>query len=138
MMKKTFQHFTTLLVVSMGLLVVSCSYTHPSLRPKPSRKAVLKPQVTIHNHSDRDIVVGVDGPESRFVDIPAGSHRKLYLKSGAYKYAGSHRKLYLKSGAYKYAVAAEHISPVTGHKTFKPNHRYTWNFGLKQVHGVSF
>lgn len=121
-MKKTFQHFTTLLVVSMGLLVVSCSYTHPSLRPKLSRKAVLKPQVTIHNHSDRDIVVGVDGPETRFVDIPAGNHRKLYLKSGA----------------YKYAVAAEHISPVTGHKTFKPNHRYTWNFGLKQVHGVSF
>lgn len=121
-MKKTFQHFTLLLVAFSGLLVVSCSYTHPSLRPKPSRKAVLKPQVTIHNHSNRDIVVGVDGPESRFVDIPAGAHRKLYLKSGA----------------YKYAVAAEHISPVTGHKTFKPNHRYTWNFGLKQIHGVSF
>lgn len=121
-MKNTFQHFTLLLVAFSGLLVVSCSYTHPSLRPKPSRKAVLKPQVTIHNHSNRDIVVGVDGLESRFVDIPAGAHRKLYLKSGA----------------YKYAVAAEHISPVTGHKTFKPNHRYTWNFGLKQVHGVSF
>jgi len=121
-MKKTFQHFTLLLVAFSGLLVVSCSYTHPSLRPKPSRKAVLKPQVTIHNHSNRDIVVGVDGPESRFVDVPAGAYRKLYLKSGA----------------YKYAVAAEQISPVTGHKTFKPNHRYTWNFGLKQVHGVSF
>lgn len=111
-----------LAVVCAILSLVSCSYTHPDLRPRPSRKAVLKPQVTIHNHSERAIVVGVDGPESRFIDIPASSHRKIYLKSGA----------------YKYAVAAEHISPVTGHKTFKANHRYTWNFGVKQLRGLSF
>lgn len=83
---------------------------------------MLKPQVTIHNHSERDIVVGVDGPESRFIEVPAGAHRKVYLRSGA----------------YKYAVAAEHISPVTGNKTFKANHRYTWNFGVNQVQGLSF
>jgi hypothetical protein len=121
-MKKTFQHFTLLFVAFSALLVVSCSYTHPSLRPKPSKKAVLKPQVTIHNHSQQDIVVGVDGPESRFIEVPVGEHRKIYLKSGN----------------YMYAVAAEHINPVTGHKTFKPNHRYTWNFGVKQMRGLSF
>ena len=56
---------------------------------------MLKPQVTIHNHGpDREIVVGVDGPESRIMKM---SPQVLS------------RELYLKSGAYKYAVAAEHI-----------------------------
>lgn len=106
----------------MGFLLASCSYTHPDLRPKQPVKAVLKPQLTIHNHSQQDIVVGVDGPESRFVEIPVGEHRKIYLRSGS----------------YKYAIAAEHISPVTGNKTFKANHRYTWNLGVKQMRGLSF
>ena len=121
-MKKA-HHVLVLLALTWGASsVVSCSYTHPDLRPKPSRGDALKPHVTIHNHSQQDIVVGVDGPESRLIAIPAGNHRKIYLRSGA----------------YQYAVAAEHISPVTGHKTFKANHRYTWNFGVKQVPGVSF
>jgi hypothetical protein len=119
---KRFSCLGILAMVTASVLLASCSYTHPDLRRKPSRKVVSKPQVTIHNHSQKDIVVGVDGPESRFIEIPEGEHRKIYLKSGN----------------YKYAVAAEHISPVTGHKTFKPNHRYTWNFGVKQMRGLSF
>lgn len=121
-MNMSSRYLSLLTVICAGLSLVSCSYTHPDLRPRPSRKAALKPLLTIHNHSERAIVVGVDGPESRFIDIPASSHRVLHLKPGA----------------YKYAVAAEHISPVTGDKTFKANHRYTWNFGVKQVPGVSF
>ncbi|MGB2090478.1 MAG: hypothetical protein ACPH2J_01105 [Akkermansiaceae bacterium] len=115
--------FLALLVaIITAVLHTSCSPTGSAQRGKPARKMVLKPQVTIHNTSKRDIVVGVDGPESRIVNVAAGSKRTLVLKSGT----------------YKYAVAAENMHPTTGERKFEPNHRYTWNFEINQLQGVSF
>ena len=115
--------FLALLVVIISAGVpMSCSPMGSAQRGKPVRKMVLKPQVIIHNTSKRDIVVGVEGPESRIINIAAGSKRTLVLKSGT----------------YKYAVAAEKMHPTTGEKKFEPNHRYTWNFEINQMQGVSF
>ena len=121
-MSRLMQYLAMLLTVISGLMIVSCSHISPVGQSKHGRKLVFKPKVTIENSSDREIVVGVDGPESRIIKVPARASRVIYLKSGA----------------YKYAVAAENIEAAAGSKTFKPNHQYTWNFGLNQISGVAF
>jgi len=121
-MGKTVQQLTLLLAALSGLMIASCAHISPVNKSKHGRKPVFKPKVTIKNGSDREIVVGVDGPESRIIKIPARASRVIYLKSGA----------------YKYAVAAENIDAVSGKKTFKPNHQYTWNFGVNPLSGVAF
>ncbi len=103
--------YLALMVVAISaVLPMACSPMGSAQRGKPARKMVLKPQVTINNTSKREIVVGVEGPESRI----------------------------MKSGTYKYAVAAENMHPTTGERKFEPNHRYTWNFEINQLQGVSF
>ena len=111
-----------LLVTLSSMVIISCAHISPVGHSKHGRKLVFKPKVTIENSSDREIVVGVDGPESRIIKVPARASRVIYLKSGA----------------YQYAVAAENIEAASGSKTFKPNHQYTWNFGLNQISGVAF
>jgi hypothetical protein len=121
-MSRLMQYLAMLLSVISGLMMASCSHISPVGQSKHGRKLVFKPKVTIENSSDREIVVGVDGPESRIIKVPARASRVIYLKSGA----------------YQYAVAAENIEAASGSKTFKPNHQYTWNFGLNQISGVAF
>ena len=121
-MSRLMQYLAMLLTVISGLMIVSCSHISPVGQSKHGRKLVFKPKVTIENSSDREIVVGVDGPESRIIKVPARASRVIYLKSGA----------------FKYAVAAENIDAADGSKTLKPYHQYTWNFGLNQISGVAF
>jgi hypothetical protein len=115
-------HLVLLVALVMAMLSVSCSHISPINKPKRGGKVLLKPRVTIRNQSDREIVLGLDGPEVRLIRIPASASRKVELKPGA----------------YQYALAAENIQAVSGNKHFKANHAYTWNLGVDQVQGVSF
>jgi hypothetical protein len=74
----------------------------------------MKPQVTIRNNSNREIVLGVSGPETRFITIPARSSGTIALHSGT----------------YKYAAKARNTPVISGYKTFGTDTRYNWNFGI--------
>lgn len=107
-------YLAAILVIALtSLFMSSCAPT-----PAPSRPSyttvVAKPRITIQNNSYRSIVVGVQGPERRFISVPARSSRTVYLKSGV----------------YKYAAAAKGVKTISGYKTFSTNRRYTWKFGV--------
>ena len=114
-MKKVIQLSALAAIVLTSMFVSSCA-TPP---PAPSRPATYttyaqKPRVTIRNNSYRNIVVGVRGPETRMISVPARSSRTVYLRSGV----------------YKYAAAARNTRTISGYKSFSANRRYTWNFGV--------
>ena len=88
-------------VPSLGLL--SCATTKPSPPPTSSQppRIAYKPLVTIRNNSYKNIVLGLRGPKTRFVSIPARSSRSLNLLSGNYKYAATAKNTNIISG-YQY------------------------------------
>lgn len=94
----------------------SCSSTKPSPRPTDSQspRIVYKPLVTIRNNSYKSIVLGLRGPETRFVSIPARSSRSVNLLSGT----------------YKYAATAKNTNTISGYKYFGTDRKYTWNFSV--------
>lgn len=98
-------------LASLGL--TNCSSPPP--KPTPTytpRKIVYKPLVTIRNNSYKSIMLGLKGPETRFVSIPARSSRSINLSSGS----------------YKYAATAKNTNTISGYKYFGTNRKYTWNF----------
>ena len=56
-------------------------------------------------------MVGFQGPETRFITVPANSTRELNLKSGT----------------YKWAFASKNAATISGYRTFEVNQRYDWN-----------
>ena len=114
-MKKMFQLAAMAAVVVSGMLATSCAPSAATSRTyKPTTTYVRKPVVTIRNNSYRNVVIGVQGPERRFISVPARSKRTVVLRSGV----------------YKYAAAARNARTISGYKTFVANRRYTWNFGV--------
>ena len=111
-MKKLIQLSIITAVAFTSMFISSCAPT-----PTPSRTSstyVNKPRITIRNNSYRNIVVGVEGPERRFISVSSRSSRVVYLKSGV----------------YKYAAAAKNTRTISGYKSFSANRRYTWSFGV--------
>ncbi len=104
-------------VVLASIFISSCTQPAPvSSRPAYTPTTyVLKPRITIRNNTYKTLVVGVRGPESRMVSVPARSSRLVTLRSGV----------------YKYAAAAKNTRTISGYKTFTANRSYTWNFGTR-------
>ena len=103
------------LLASGVLAVTSCGSSPSPSRPSSSQtnnSAVNKPEVTIRNNTYKPIVIGLKGPETRFVSIPARSSRTVNLRSGS----------------YQYAAAAKNTKTISGYKYFSANRNYTWNF----------
>lgn len=96
------------------LFFSSCAPTTTPSRSSTYTSYAQKPRVTIRNNSYKTIVVGVQGPERRFITVNPRSYRVVYLRSGS----------------YKYAAAAKNTRTISGYKYFGPNKRYTWNFGV--------
>ena len=94
----------------------SCGSTKPAPRPTYSQtpRVVFKALVTIRNNSYKSIVLGLRGPETRFISIPARSSRSVNLLSGT----------------YKYAATAANTNTVSGYKYFGTDRKYTWNFSV--------
>ncbi|MFK7910636.1 MAG: hypothetical protein AB8F34_08535 [Akkermansiaceae bacterium] len=116
-MKKIIQISAIASVVLSAILATSCAPTPPQVPNRPTYRPathVKKPIVTIRNNSYRSIVVGVQGPERRFITVPARSSKTVSLRSGT----------------YKYAAAAKNTRTISGYKSFSVNRRYTWNFGV--------
>ena len=112
-MKRIIQLVALASIALTSMVVTSCGpTTAPAARTSTSY--VAKPRVTIRNNSYRNIVVGVQGPERRFISVPARSSSTVYLRSGV----------------YKYAAAAKNTRTISGYKSFSANQRYTWNFGV--------
>jgi len=87
----------------------------------PSQTGVIRPQVKacIHmrNDSRRQLAVGLDGPEQRYIRVNPRSSAVVYLEPGV----------------YKYAVAARGSDALTGEKEFTSRRIYKWNFGVSGV-----
>ncbi|MCP5534955.1 MAG: hypothetical protein H7A51_01840 [Akkermansiaceae bacterium] len=113
-MKKLIQLTALATIALTSLFVSSCGPTSTPSRSSASTTYVQKPKINIRNNSYRNIVVGVDGPERRFISVPARSSRIVYLRSGV----------------YKYAAAANNTRTISGYKAFSANQSYTWNFGV--------
>lgn len=101
-------------VASLGLTNCSSTSPKPTTTYTPSRKVVFKPLVTIRNNSYKSIMLGLKGPETRFISIPARSSRSVNLYSGS----------------YKYAATAKNTNTISGYKYFGTNRKYTWNFKI--------
>lgn len=113
-MKKIIQLTAMVAIALTSVFVSSCGPTPTPTRSSASTTYVQKPRITIRNNSYRSIVVGVEGPERRFITVPARSSRLVYLRSGV----------------YKYAAAAKNTRTISGYKAFSANRSYTWNFGV--------
>lgn len=113
-MKKLLQLTALAAIALTSLFVSSCGPTTTPTRSSTYTTTAQKPRINIRNNSYRNIVVGVEGPERRFISVPARSSRAVYLRSGV----------------YKYAAAAKNTRTISGYKSFSANRRYTWNFGV--------
>ena len=106
--------FAMAAVVVTGILSSSCAPAPTPSRStyRPSTVYVKKPVVKIRNHKYTTLVVGVRGPETRFISVPARSSRTVVLRSGV----------------YKYAATARNTRTISGYKAFSANRSYTWDF----------
>ena len=103
------------IVAASTLSFTSCTDPSQSSRSSNSyNRTVYKPLVTIRNNSYRQITIGLQGPEKRFVTIPARSSRSVNLLSGN----------------YAYAAAAPNTRTISGYKYFGTDRQYTWNFNV--------
>ena len=73
-----------------------------------------KPMVIIQNESAKKIMVGLEGPETRSVSIPARASRAINVLAGT----------------YKYAVSAKNSKTISGTKQFESDRKYDWNFNI--------
>ena len=59
-------------------------------------------------------MLGLRGPETRFISLPARGSRTVSLSSGL----------------YKYAATAKNTNTISGYKSFGRDSQYTWNFSV--------
>ena len=116
MMRNLTRFIVATLIAASVFTFSSCGSSNSSSnrRNEVSRPVVYKPLVTIRNNSSKSILLGLKGPETRFVSIPARSSRQVNLLSGS----------------YKYAATAKNTKTISGYKYFGTNNRYTWNFNI--------
>ena len=114
-MRRFSRPLAALVILATSLIFFSCS---PSPTPRrndtPTPRAAFKPLVTIRNNSHKSIMLGLRGPETKFVSLPAHGSRTVSLNSGL----------------YKYAATAKNTNTISGYKSFGRNSRYTWNFNV--------
>jgi hypothetical protein len=113
-MKKFIPWSGLVIIVMASMFVSSCAPTPAPSNSNTYTSYAEKPRIVIHNNSYRNIVVGVEGPEKRFINVAARSSKTVYLKSGV----------------YKYAVAAKNTRTISGYKSFAANRNYTWKLGV--------
>lgn len=113
-MKKFIQWSGLATIMMASMFVSSCAPTPAPSNPNTYTSYTEKPRIVIRNNSYRDIVVGVEGPEKRFISVSARSSKTVHLKSGV----------------YKYAAAAKNTRTISGYKSFAANRNYTWKFGV--------
>ncbi|YCM43775.1 hypothetical protein V2O64_20930 [Verrucomicrobiaceae bacterium 227] len=111
--------FRALPAALMALGVAGLSSCSPASQPPVSSQptsapVIYKPRVTIHNDSYKNIVLGLRGPETRFVSIPARESRSVELLSGN----------------YKYAATARNTNTISGYKFFGSDRSYNWNVSV--------
>ncbi len=113
-------HLKALLLAGLALspvILTSCGSTKPAPRrnySNPAPRIAYKPRVTIRNNSSRNIYLGLRGPETRYISLPARSSRGVNLRSGA----------------YKWVATAKNTRTSSGYKYFGRNRAYTWNFRM--------
>ena len=92
----------------------SCGTSNPTEKTTNTHtcKIVYRPLVTIRNNSYKLIILGLQGPETRLVSIPARSSRSINLISGS----------------YKYDAKAQNAKTTSGYKYFSSNRKYQWTF----------
>ena len=116
--------------LAAALTLASCAPTSPEAgptAPSPSPAAdpttltevtpppgPVKPLITIRNMSNRDIMVGVRGPETQMISIPKRAKRTISLPPGN----------------YKWAATAEKTETQVGSKSFALGQQYVWDFKL--------
>lgn len=114
-MRALIHPITQVLMALFSLFLVSCGSADPAPNTVDSQPGVIyQPQVTIKNNSYKDIMVGLRGPETLFVSIPARSSKSISLVSGN----------------YKYAATAANTNTVSGFKFFGSNEHYLWNLSV--------
>ena len=114
-MRRFSRPLTALVIFVTSLIFSSCG---PSQTPRrtdtPTPRVAFKPLVTIRNNSHKSIMLGLRGPETKFISLPARGSRIVSLSSGL----------------YKYAATAKNTNTISGYKSFGRNSRYTWNFSV--------
>lgn len=73
-----------------------------------------KPMVVLQNESAKKIQVGLAGPETRSVSIPARSTRSINVLAGD----------------YNYTLSAKNSKTISGTKQFESDRKYDWNFNI--------
>lgn len=115
-MRMFLRPLAALAIAASTFVFSSCESSSPPPRQSSSQtiRVAYKPLVTIRNNSYKSIMLGLRGPETRFISIPARSSRTVSLTSGS----------------YKYAATAQNTNTISGYKYFGRNSTYTWNFGV--------
>lgn len=114
-MRSLFRSLAPALLAISTLTFASCSSNQPAPDPSYSAQRVtVKSRITIKNNSYKNVVLGLKGPETRFISIPARSSKSINLYSGV----------------YKYAATAQGMNVVKGFKEFGTDRSYIWNFSI--------
>ncbi|MEJ6561106.1 MAG: hypothetical protein QNL77_08350, partial [Akkermansiaceae bacterium] len=112
-----------LFLLAASSFLVSCA---PHVAPTPEQAAAraaidtvkplppIKALITVRNLSERDIMVGVRGPETQMISIPMKAKRTISLPPGT----------------YKWAATAEKTETQVGNKAFEAGQQYVWDFNL--------
>ncbi|HBE96137.1 MAG TPA: hypothetical protein DDW68_03055 [Verrucomicrobiales bacterium] len=104
-----------LTIFATSLIFSSCGpFPTPSGSYTPSPRVAFKTLVTIRNNSDKSIMLGLRGPETKFISLPARGSRTVSLSSGL----------------YKYAATTKNTNTISGYKSFGRDSRYTWSFSV--------
>ena len=112
-----------LFATALFLFLTSCNLQPPLTPEQAATRAAIdtvlplspvKPLITVRNLSDRDIMVGVKGPETQMISIPKQAKRTISLPPGT----------------YKWAATAEETDTQVGIKSFAAGQQYVWDFKL--------
>lgn len=68
----------------------------------------------MRNNSYKSIMLGLCGPETKFISLPARGSRTVSLSQGL----------------YKHAATAPNANTISGYKSFGRDSRYAWNFSV--------
>ncbi|MGJ8695983.1 MAG: hypothetical protein ACSHYF_06680 [Verrucomicrobiaceae bacterium] len=106
-----------LLPLLLSFLAACAPYQEPVVvdTSTSAPPATYQPEITLRNLSPKQIMVGVKGPETKMIPVPAKS--KLTID--------------LPAGTYNWAATAQNSPVETGTKTFEINQKYLWDFELK-------
>lgn len=106
-----------------ALFLTSCAQQAPLTKEQAATRAAIdtvkplppvKALITVRNMSQRDIMVGVRGPETQMISIPKQARRTIALPPGS----------------YKWAATAEKTETQVGNKDFASGQQYVWDFNL--------